>query len=70
VDNVNGSITSGRGERFVGPASYWVDALTEVAGIGIDAFAFWSDGEDPIGRCVLGLRLRRPHCHLRSRPFA
>jgi alkanesulfonate monooxygenase SsuD/methylene tetrahydromethanopterin reductase-like flavin-dependent oxidoreductase (luciferase family) len=41
VLNVGGAIESRRGEDFVGPASYWVDQLTGLVEVGMDAFVFW-----------------------------
>lgn len=39
--NVGGAIEPNRGEGFVGPASYWVELLTALMEVGIDAFVFW-----------------------------
>jgi alkanesulfonate monooxygenase SsuD/methylene tetrahydromethanopterin reductase-like flavin-dependent oxidoreductase (luciferase family) len=48
VYNLMGSIGPATRERFVGPVSYWVDELTAVAGVGMDAFVFWPGGDDPV----------------------
>ncbi len=47
VANVNGRITDGASEGYLhGPASQWVDQLTELALVhGFDGFVLWSDGE-------------------------
>jgi alkanesulfonate monooxygenase SsuD/methylene tetrahydromethanopterin reductase-like flavin-dependent oxidoreductase (luciferase family) len=50
VYNLMGSIEAERGERFVGPASMWVDELGRLADLGIDALIFWPSGEDPPGQ--------------------
>jgi alkanesulfonate monooxygenase SsuD/methylene tetrahydromethanopterin reductase-like flavin-dependent oxidoreductase (luciferase family) len=50
VYNLMGSIGPETGERFVGPASLWVDELGRLADLGIDAFIFWPSGEDPPGQ--------------------
>ena len=50
VYNLMGSIGRETGERFVGPASMWVDQLGRLADVGIDAFIFWPGGEDPPGQ--------------------
>jgi alkanesulfonate monooxygenase SsuD/methylene tetrahydromethanopterin reductase-like flavin-dependent oxidoreductase (luciferase family) len=41
VLNIGGAIEPNRGEGFVGPASYWVDRLTELIDVGMDTFVFW-----------------------------
>ena len=50
VYNLMGSIGPTTGERFVGPVSYWVEELTDVAQAGMDAFIFWPGGDDPVGQ--------------------
>ncbi len=50
VYNLMGSIGPATGERFVGPASWWVDQLADLVAIGMNAFVFWPGGEDPIGQ--------------------
>jgi alkanesulfonate monooxygenase SsuD/methylene tetrahydromethanopterin reductase-like flavin-dependent oxidoreductase (luciferase family) len=47
VYNMMGTIGPAGGERFVGPATYWVEELARLAELGIDAFIFWPSGEDP-----------------------
>lgn len=45
--NIGGSIEASRGEGFVGPASFWVEELTRLVEVGMDAFMFWpAHGED------------------------
>jgi alkanesulfonate monooxygenase SsuD/methylene tetrahydromethanopterin reductase-like flavin-dependent oxidoreductase (luciferase family) len=50
VLNVNGSITTGNTDgTFNGPASQWVDDLTEFAiSYGFDTFIFWGEGENQL----------------------
>ena len=48
VYNLTGEIGPSTGRPFVGPVSYWVDELTRIAGLGIDAFIFWPSGQDRI----------------------
>ncbi len=50
VYNLMGTIGTATGEGFVGPASFWVDALGRLVETGMDAFIFWPDGEDPVGQ--------------------
>jgi alkanesulfonate monooxygenase SsuD/methylene tetrahydromethanopterin reductase-like flavin-dependent oxidoreductase (luciferase family) len=50
VYNVGGAIVPATGERFVGPASFWVEELGRVAEIGMGAFIFWPGGEDSAGQ--------------------
>lgn len=50
VYNLMGTIASAVGERFVGPVSYWIDELSGLVEIGMDAFIFWPDGDDPVGQ--------------------
>jgi alkanesulfonate monooxygenase SsuD/methylene tetrahydromethanopterin reductase-like flavin-dependent oxidoreductase (luciferase family) len=50
VYNLMGTIGPETGERFVGPVPSWVDELTNVARVGMDAFIFWPGGEDPVGQ--------------------
>ena len=49
VYNVSGSIDpAGDGKDLLGPISYWVEELSRIAGIGVDAFVFWPTGDDPV----------------------
>jgi alkanesulfonate monooxygenase SsuD/methylene tetrahydromethanopterin reductase-like flavin-dependent oxidoreductase (luciferase family) len=48
VYNLMGSIGPTTGQRFVGPASRWVDELGRLAEVGMDAFVFWPSGPDPV----------------------
>jgi alkanesulfonate monooxygenase SsuD/methylene tetrahydromethanopterin reductase-like flavin-dependent oxidoreductase (luciferase family) len=42
IYNVAGTITDGPQRDFLeGPASYWVDELTHLTGLGMDAFVLW-----------------------------
>jgi alkanesulfonate monooxygenase SsuD/methylene tetrahydromethanopterin reductase-like flavin-dependent oxidoreductase (luciferase family) len=41
VLNVGGTIEPLRGGTFEGPASYWIDELTSLVEVGMDAFVFW-----------------------------
>lgn len=46
IYNLNGSIGDAGGEPFRGPVDQWVDDLVEVAGLGVDTFIFWPEGDD------------------------
>jgi alkanesulfonate monooxygenase SsuD/methylene tetrahydromethanopterin reductase-like flavin-dependent oxidoreductase (luciferase family) len=50
IYNLTGSIGPTTGERFVGPVSFWVKELIEVARAGMDAFIFWPSPDDPVGQ--------------------
>jgi alkanesulfonate monooxygenase SsuD/methylene tetrahydromethanopterin reductase-like flavin-dependent oxidoreductase (luciferase family) len=50
VYNISGAIGPATGKRFVGPASYWVDEIGRVAEVGMDAFIYWPEEEDPVGQ--------------------
>ncbi len=50
VYNLMGSIGDGPGERFRGAAGQWVEELGELAGLGMDTFIFWPEGEDLLGQ--------------------
>jgi alkanesulfonate monooxygenase SsuD/methylene tetrahydromethanopterin reductase-like flavin-dependent oxidoreductase (luciferase family) len=50
VYNLMGAIGPATGERFVGPASSWIDELARLVETGMDAFVFWPSGEDPVGQ--------------------
>ena len=53
VYNLSGIIQPERGDRFVGPASYWVEELAVLVGLGMDAFIFWPGTDDPLGQVDL-----------------
>jgi alkanesulfonate monooxygenase SsuD/methylene tetrahydromethanopterin reductase-like flavin-dependent oxidoreductase (luciferase family) len=48
--NLMGRIGPATGERFVGPASYWLDELARLIEMGMDTFVFWPGGEDPVSQ--------------------
>jgi alkanesulfonate monooxygenase SsuD/methylene tetrahydromethanopterin reductase-like flavin-dependent oxidoreductase (luciferase family) len=50
VYNLMGAIGPATGNRFEGPASYWVDQLAGIVELGMDALIFWPGGEDPMGQ--------------------
>jgi hypothetical protein len=52
VLNVSGAITDGSSAgMFNGPATQWVESLTEVAvSYGFDTFVFWGEGSDQLDR--------------------
>jgi alkanesulfonate monooxygenase SsuD/methylene tetrahydromethanopterin reductase-like flavin-dependent oxidoreductase (luciferase family) len=50
VYNLMGAIGPETGERFVGPVSFWVAELSQMADAGMDAFIFWPGEEDPIAQ--------------------
>jgi alkanesulfonate monooxygenase SsuD/methylene tetrahydromethanopterin reductase-like flavin-dependent oxidoreductase (luciferase family) len=39
--NIGGSIEAEQSEPFVGPVSYWIEELSGLAEVGVDAFVFW-----------------------------
>jgi alkanesulfonate monooxygenase SsuD/methylene tetrahydromethanopterin reductase-like flavin-dependent oxidoreductase (luciferase family) len=50
VYNLMGTIGPVRGERLVGPVSFWVDELAGLVQTGMNAFVFWPGGEEPMGQ--------------------
>jgi alkanesulfonate monooxygenase SsuD/methylene tetrahydromethanopterin reductase-like flavin-dependent oxidoreductase (luciferase family) len=50
VYNMWGAIGPTTEERFVGPASYWIDEIGRLEEIGMDAFIFWPGGDDPVAQ--------------------
>jgi alkanesulfonate monooxygenase SsuD/methylene tetrahydromethanopterin reductase-like flavin-dependent oxidoreductase (luciferase family) len=50
VYNLMGTIGAASGERLAGPKSFWVEELTRLAEVGMDAFIFWPGGEDPVAQ--------------------
>jgi alkanesulfonate monooxygenase SsuD/methylene tetrahydromethanopterin reductase-like flavin-dependent oxidoreductase (luciferase family) len=50
VYNISGEIGAPTGERFVGPASHWVEEIGRLAEVGMDTFIFWPGSDDPVGQ--------------------
>jgi alkanesulfonate monooxygenase SsuD/methylene tetrahydromethanopterin reductase-like flavin-dependent oxidoreductase (luciferase family) len=50
VYNLSGAIGPTTGDRFVGPASLWVNELGRLVEAGMNAFIFWPGGEHPVGQ--------------------
>jgi alkanesulfonate monooxygenase SsuD/methylene tetrahydromethanopterin reductase-like flavin-dependent oxidoreductase (luciferase family) len=46
VLNVGGVVAPARGEGMAGPPEFWVEELSRLAAIGIDAFVFWPAEDD------------------------
>jgi alkanesulfonate monooxygenase SsuD/methylene tetrahydromethanopterin reductase-like flavin-dependent oxidoreductase (luciferase family) len=53
IYNLSGEIQPVRGDRFVGPVSYWVEELAALVEVGMDAFVLWPRTDDPIGQVDL-----------------
>jgi alkanesulfonate monooxygenase SsuD/methylene tetrahydromethanopterin reductase-like flavin-dependent oxidoreductase (luciferase family) len=50
VYNLMGAIGPATGEPLVGPRSFWVEELGNLAETGMDTFIFWPGGDDPVGQ--------------------
>jgi alkanesulfonate monooxygenase SsuD/methylene tetrahydromethanopterin reductase-like flavin-dependent oxidoreductase (luciferase family) len=50
VYNVAGTIGPETGDRFVGPVSHWVDELSALVDLAMDAFVFWPNTDDRLGQ--------------------
>jgi alkanesulfonate monooxygenase SsuD/methylene tetrahydromethanopterin reductase-like flavin-dependent oxidoreductase (luciferase family) len=50
VYNVTGRIGPPANGPFEGPVSYWVEELSRIVDLGIDAFIFWPSGGDGTGQ--------------------
>jgi alkanesulfonate monooxygenase SsuD/methylene tetrahydromethanopterin reductase-like flavin-dependent oxidoreductase (luciferase family) len=53
VYNLMGAIGPATGEPLVGPRSFWVEELGNLAETGMDTFIFWPGGDDPVGQAEM-----------------